>query len=319
MKIQQFYAKAIEEGMKADPRGLRRVKQILADKKKQYNELKEKDKTSFDEESLKNPYGDSRILNLIANSEIKRILVGIDLEAPEVLLAEMLANKGKKIDLLLAHHPEGHAVAKLFQVMDLQSDVLHKFGVPINVAEGVMRARIREVERLTLPLNHDRAVDCARLLNYSLMCLHTPADNCVNTYLQKLFDRKKPHTVGEVLETLKTVEEYKRVDKFGTGLKVFAGAKENRAGRVLVDMTGGTGGSKEMLEKLSATDVGTIVGMHISEDRRKEAEKHHINVVIAGHVSSDTLGMNLLLDRVLKKTKVDVIGCSGFFRVAGRG
>ena len=249
----------------------------------------------------------------------ENLLVGIDLEAPEVVLAEMLANKGKKIDLLLANHPEGHAVAKLFQVMDLQADILNRFGVPINVAEGIMRDRIREVERLTLPLNHDRAVDCARLLNYNMMCLHTPADNCVTAYLQKLFDRKKPNTVGDVVDILKTVEEYKRVDKAGTGLKIFAGAKDNRAGRVLVDMTGGTGGSKEIFEKLSTTDVGTIVGMHISEDRRKEAEKYHINVVIAGHIASDTLGVNLLLDRVLKKSRVEVVSCSGFFRISGRG
>ena len=144
MKVQQFYAKAIEEGMKADPRGLQRVRQILRDRKKKFDGMTQKEKASFDEESLKNPYGDSRVLHQVRDTEIKRILVGIDLEAPEVILAEMLANKGKKIDLLLAHHPEGHAVAKLFQVMDLQSDILNRFGVPINVAEGIMRDRIRE-------------------------------------------------------------------------------------------------------------------------------------------------------------------------------
>ena len=38
--------------------------------------------------------------------------------------------------------------------------------------------------------------------------------------------------------------------------------------------------------------------MHISDEHKKEAEKHHINVVIAGHIASDNLGMNLLLDSV---------------------
>ena len=69
-------------------------------------------------------------------------------------------------------------------------------------------------------------------------------------------------------------------------------------------MTGGTSGSKETLEKLSQSGVGTIVGMHMSEDHRKEAEKHHLNVVIAGHIASDTLGLNLLLDALEKHGNV---------------
>ena len=58
----------------------------------------------------------------------------------------------------------------------------------------------------------------------------------------------------------------------------------------------GTEGSKEAFEKLARTEVGTIVGMHMSEDNLKEAEKNHINVIIAGHMSSDTIGINLILD-----------------------
>jgi hypothetical protein len=56
--------------------------------------------------------------------------------------------------------------------------------------------------------------------------------------------------------------------------------------------------------------------MHLSEDHRKEAEKHHINVVIAGHISSDNLGMNLLLDEIEKAEPagLSVLCCSGFKR-----
>ena len=82
-------------------------------------------------------------------------------------------------------------------------------------------------------------------------------------------------------------------------------------------MTGGTGGSKDAYEKLSQAGVSTVVGMHMSEDHRKEAEKHHINVLIAGHISSDSLGLNLLFDHVLKN-KVELVPCSGFNRVTKR-
>jgi len=78
-------------------------------------------------------------------------------------------------------------------------------------------------------------------------------------------------------------------------------------------MTGGTGGSKDIYEGLSTAGVDTVVGMHISEDHRKEARKRHINVLIAGHISSDNLGINLLLDDILEGD-VEVVPCSGFRR-----
>jgi hypothetical protein len=83
-------------------------------------------------------------------------------------------------------------------------------------------------------------------------------------------------------------------------------------------MTGGTSGSKDTLQKLSQSGVGTIVAMHMPDDHRKEAEKHHIHVVIAGHISSDTLGLNLLLDQLESRGAFTVIECSGFKRIKRR-
>ena len=76
-----------------------------------------------------------------------------------------------------------------------------------------------------------------------------------------------------------------------------------------------TEGSKEIFQSLSLGGVNTVVGMHLSEEHRKEAEKNHLNVVIAGHISSDTLGINLLLDRITEDERLDILECSGFRRV----
>lgn len=80
-------------------------------------------------------------------------------------------------------------------------------------------------------------------------------------------------------------------------------------------MTGGTGGAKEAYEKLAMAGIGTVVCMHISEEHRKEAEKNHINVVVAGHIASDSLGMNLFLDE-LEQRNVEIVPCSGLIRVS---
>ena len=86
-------------------------------------------------------------------------------------------------------------------------------------------------------------------------------------------------------------------------------------GEILVDMTGGTEGPEAAIERLAAAGVGTIVGMHMGDKLRKEAEKQHVNVVIAGHISSDNIGVNLFLDQ-LEKQGVNCIAFSGLERVS---
>ena len=313
MKIKDIYAKAVQRGIELDPRGKDQVEAELKRVKKDFDELKEDKKKDFDKERLINPYADTRILYGEPDRDVKAVLVGIDMEVGEVLLADRLKSKSRYIDLVISHHPEGRALAALYEVMDMQSGILLKYGVPINVAEDIMSDRIKEVERRLLPANHTRAVDAARLLDMPFMCIHTPADNAVANYLQKVFDEKKPDYISDIIDILKDIPEYKDAVNEKAGPKVVVGSEKRKTGKIFVDMTGGTGGSKDIYEKLSIAGIGTIVGMHIGEDHKKEAEKHHVNVVIAGHMSSDNLGVNLLFDDILEKS-VEIVAASGFRR-----
>ena len=314
MKLREIYQLAVDKGIAKDPRGKDGVEKYLNRLKKNYEELKEEDKQDFDLEKLTNPYADTRILYGDGDREVKSILVGIDIDVGEVLLADRLAEKGKEIDLIIAHHPEGGALAKLNDVMHLQEDILYSLGVPINIAEGILAPRIQEVERGLMPINHHRAIDAARILDIPMMCMHTPADNNVNQLLIDLMEEKKPETLREIIKILKEIPEYKHATKLGSEPKIIIGAPQKRVGKIFVDMTGGTGGPKEAFEKMAIAGVGTIICMHISENNRKEAEKHKINVIIAGHMACDSLGMNLILDEYAQNG-VEIIPCSGLIRV----
>ncbi|MGB9711457.1 MAG: NGG1p interacting factor NIF3 [Thermodesulfovibrio sp.] len=314
MKLRDLYKKAIQTGIENDPRGKDEVLKELAKRKKDYEALPEKKKEFFDIESLENPYSDSRILFGTGEEEIKTIIAGIDMEVGEVVLAHSLRQSGNKVDLILSHHPEGGAYARLFAVMHMQADILGRFGVPINIAESLLETRIKEVERKLMPVNHTRAVDAARLLNMPFMCLHTPADNMVATYLQKLFDENKPYTLEDVLDLLLEIPEYKEAEKNCAGPRILIGSKERKAGKIFVDMTGGTEGAKDIFQSMALSGINTVVAMHLSEEHRKEAEKNHINVVIAGHIASDTLGLNLLLDKITEGEDIKILECSGFKR-----
>ncbi len=315
MKLRDIYEKAVAAGMETDPRGKEEVERYLQARKKDFESLKDKDKEFFDQAALKNPYADSRILFGTGDEEVHSALVGIDMEAPEVLLANALSARGKKVDLVLAHHPEGRPYASLHEVMGMQSDILHRFGVPINVAEDLMEGRIKEVERRLMPQNHTRAVDAARLLDMPFMCLHTVADNHVSTYLQNLMDEKKPYLLGDIMDLLMEIPEYQEGARNGVAPKILLGSPKRKAGKIYVDMTGGTEGAKDIFQSMASSGIGTIIQMHLSDEHRKEAEKNHINVVIAGHISSDNLGLNLLFDKIFAGSDVQILECSGFRRV----
>jgi len=142
------------------------------------------------------------------------------------------------------------------------------------------------------------------------MCCHTPADNNVNKYLQAKCDELGTDgTVDELVDLLKGIPEYRDAVLQGMGPVIFEGSGSRRTGKIMLDMTGGTSGPVDSLSKLAAAGVGTIVGMHMGEEHRKKAKEEKISVVIAGHYSSDSLGMNLIIDEY-ERQGVEVIACS---------
>lgn len=310
MKIHDIHSLAIKMGIESDFRGKEGIQKLLDRKRKKFNELPEAEKEDFDKDALENPYLDSGIYNIAQDKEIKKVMVGVDIGPAEILVAKDLGD----IDLVIAHHPIGKGLAQLADVMELQADVCNYYGVPINVAEGLMRERISEVARGVNSSNHQRTVDVAKLVGVNLMNSHTPCDNLAARFLEKVVLDKNPERVCELIGALKEIPEYKEAIKIGVGPKIFVGSPENRCGKIaLSEITGGTEGSPKLYEKMAQAGVGTVVGMHISEEHKKEAELANVNIVIAGHISSDSLGINLFVDE-LEKQGIEIIACSGFTR-----
>jgi putative NIF3 family GTP cyclohydrolase 1 type 2 len=316
MRLRDIYETAYREGMGADPRGKDGVARVLGRARTAFDELPERNKWEFDRETLANPFSDTRILFGDPEKEISKMLVGIDMEVGEVLLADALREKGVAVDMILAHHPEGRAAARLEEVMGVQADMWRQFGVSIAYGDAVMNDRMAEIMRAIHPANNERAVAAARLLGLPFMCCHTPADNMVNRFVQARCDELGADgTVDELLDVLKSIPEYREGVLQGMGPVIYEGDGKRRTGRIMVDMTGGTSGPVEAIGKLAAAGVGTIVGMHMGEEHRKKAKDEHMNVVIAGHIASDSLGMNLIVDE-FDRQGVEIVACAGFTRVS---
>lgn len=265
-------------------------------------------------------FSDTAILYGRHDTAVQKILVGIDIDTAELLLADKIrASQG--LDLVISHHPAGRAYAALAEVMLLQADLLKSAGLSIDVSRKFLEERMLEVARKIMPSNHMRAPDAASLLDLPFMCVHTPADNHASSFIQHLFRKERPNRLQDVVDILMALPEYKEAKhKLNNGPKIILGSPRRPAGKIHVEMTGGTEGPKEIYDKLYNKGVRTLVSMHLGEEHFKKAKDANLNVVIAGHISSDTLGLNLLLDKIESRAKesFQILNCSGFRRFRRR-
>ncbi|MGY5878868.1 MAG: NGG1p interacting factor NIF3 [Candidatus Thorarchaeota archaeon] len=313
MKLGDIYKKIVDMGIDADPRGRERVNQILEKSKKDLDKLEGRKKELADKDVTWNPYTDCRLLYGEEDREITSLLSGIDIGTGEIVLADRLADKGTKIDLVLAHHPHGIGISNLDYVMKIQPEQWAQVGVPIAQAESAMAARMKEVHFGTKPRNHTQVIDAARLIDMPFMCSHTPADSIGYQFLTKYLKDKDPSTLGDLLEVLLEIPEYQEAEKVGAGPEILVGSSGGSVGEKFVFFTGGTSAGPKSIPKLANAGVSTIITMHMGEDVKKECEEEGLYVVIAGHDSSDSIGMNIVLD-ALEKEGVKTYTCSGFTR-----
>lgn len=315
LTVQQIFDLGIKVGVAADPRGTKGVKKYLGRIKKEYEALPPKEKEYFDKDNLTNPYPDSRVHVDDGKTQVKRVMAGIDINASEILLASQLTERGKPIDLVIAHHPEGLALANLHAVMQMSTSIFESYGVPVHLAEKIMEERINEVGRGLHPANHYQAVNVAELLKINFINTHTITDNLVDKFMNDYIKTNKPETLKDLMDLLLELPEYQMAKKLGSGPKLFAGSPSNSVGKFLVEMTGGTEPSAKIYQEFSRSGISTIVGMHMRKETLDKANESQLNVVTAGHMSSDSLGMNLFLDE-LEKKGIEVVPCGGLIRVS---
>lgn len=246
---------------------------------------------------------------IIVNGEdINKVLFGVDMDTPEILLAREL-----EVDCVISHHPiTGRQVVDFHKVMDIQIDKMMEFGVPINKAQKALKKKLGQVERGMHVKNYDRAGSVARLLNMPYLNIHMPADIITETYVQNFLNdrfKNRPKTkLGEIIDAFKEIDEYKEAI---AGPVIRVGSENDYAGKIAVLMAGGTNGGTDVFKAYFEAGVGTIICMHVPDDVREEVEKQNIgNIIVAGHMASDSIGLNIIIGE-LEKKGLEVIKISG--------
>jgi putative NIF3 family GTP cyclohydrolase 1 type 2 len=230
---------------------------------------------------------------IVEGKNIKKVLMGVDMDTPELLLAKQLG-----YDLVVSHHPR-NTDADMVELMDDHIRKLEALGVPRNKSQKLLTERKRELCNNRHVSNSRRSESAAKLLGMPFMCIHTPTDLIGEAMVQKLLDEKfanKPETkLAEIVEALQVMPEYKNSARKP---KIRVGSKDSYAGKIYVLMSGLTGPGPKITKEYFEAGVGTLICMHMPDKDIKEVKEQNIgNVIIAGHMPSDSLGLNVIAQK----------------------
>lgn len=313
--LEELHEFAVEQGIEQDPRDRKQIEELLDDREDEHDALEGVRREQFDESLLDNPFDDSRVL-YGGDQDVSRLAVGIDMEVPELLLVNRLNDDDEDIDGVISHHPSGRAYATLSNVMKLQIDIMQDAGIPVSQAEAITRKRAGDVRKGLHPRNHPRVPTAARLLDIPMTCMHTITDNFAYQFVQDYLHDEEPRTLDDVIDALLEIPEYQWELGYDLGPEIFNGSPDNRVGELgVLGFTGGTDPGDALIDKMLDAGIDTLIAMHAPKEQIDKAEEHSINVISTGHMSSDSLGMNLLLDRMQDEFDVEFVEMSGFTRV----
>jgi hypothetical protein len=246
------------------------------------------------------------------DGDVGRVFCGIDIDLGELLLARQLGADG-----VIAHHPIGSkARLGLPAVIERHEAQMRAEGIPAAEAHAKMLDRRRPVAHALHTTNYDRVVDAARQLNMPMMNIHLAADLIGRQYFIDFVGRvidSGSATVGGLVSELRTIPEMQ-----GSLVQpeLWLGTTENPVGRWVVQMAAGTNGGATVYRTYYEHGIDTILAMHIDERDLRELEqlqRPQANLVITGHMPSDSIGMNRVID-ALEGQGLEVIAGSGVIR-----
>lgn len=237
---------------------------------------------------------------------IESALVGIDLESPEIQLA---AREG--YDLALAHHPVGEGARIDFPaVLSRQVEFMTDHGVPEGEAEEAVADLRENVELGAHSSNYRHDPSVAELLDQPYMNVHLAPDEIGRRrFVEVAEETAEGATVGEFVAALEGIPELAGAR---TDVEVRVGSESNDLGAVAVHHAAGTNGGADVARAYFENGVDTVLYIHVGASDARELREGYEdkNLVVTGHIASDAIGLNVLID-ALEERGVECTPISG--------
>ncbi|MGD8565581.1 MAG: hypothetical protein PVF96_04455 [Candidatus Bathyarchaeota archaeon] len=242
----------------------------------------------------------------VSGDNISNVLFGIDAGVPELLFA-----KEHGYDCVITHHPQGTAIINFHKVFRRHISQMIEAGVPKKAAEKTVMKKLRELEIQNHTRNYAHAVNFAKLLGMPYMNIHTPLDEVGRRRMIKKIQRGfvSKTTVQDLVNSLNELTEFQNA---ATEIKIRLGSPENLAGKVVVSHGAGTNGGYEIAKTYFEHGISTVIYIHIHpSDLEKLKADERGNLIVTGHIVSDSIGINPFINELGKRNvvvdRIDVI------------
>ena len=238
---------------------------------------------------------------------ISHVLMGIDAGAAELFMARQLGYHA-----VLAHHPAGYS-GPFWDVYHLHVGQMVAAGVPADVAEQAVAARIAGFQAASQRENYDHAASVARLLEMPFLNIHSPLDEVGRRIMQRTVDeqlaRKPDSTVADVRDALLRLPEYAAAR---TRMQNPLGRWDAPAGKVVVSHGAYTNGGYPVARAYLTHGVQTVCCIHfpLEDAQRLASEGVEGNILVMGHIAGDSVGINPYVAR-LRDSGLEVTTFSG--------
>ena len=245
---------------------------------------------------------------------ISHVLMGIDVGAAELFMARQLGYHA-----VIAHHPAGYA-GPFWDVYRLHVGQMVAAGVPEDVAQQAVAARIAGFQAASQRENYDHAASVARLLEMPFLNIHSPLDEVGRRIIQRTVDeqlaRNPNSTVADVRDALLALPEYAAAR---TQMQNPLGSWDAPVGKVVVSHGAYTNGGYAVARAYLAHGVNTVCCIHfpLEDAQRLASEGASGNILVMGHIAGDSVGINPYVAR-LRDSSLEVTTFSGIIGEATR-
>jgi putative NIF3 family GTP cyclohydrolase 1 type 2 len=236
-------------------------------------------------------------------------MFGIDIGPAELLLAREL-----ECDAVIAHHPAGGSSTLRFpEVLHKQIDFMIEHGVSEQNARAAAQPLITRATMGAHAANHDHVPSFARHIRMPFLNIHLPLDEIGRRLMIEAIDGHlvsldRAPVVQDAIDGLMTLDEYQRAV---TRIMVPVGALDNPLGRIAVVHGAGTNGGARIATAYFEAGVGTVLYIHCAGPEVATLQENGKgNLIVAGHISSDLIGINRYIETV-EALGVEVIRTSG--------
>jgi hypothetical protein len=243
----------------------------------------------------------------VPGENIKKILYGIDIGVAELQYA-----KEHGFDCVIAHHPVG--LINHYLVFQEHIKQLISKNVSIETAQKVINKRMVGFKFGSHARNYDAVPSFARLIEMPFLNIHCPSDELGRRLMTESIEsiERKDLVLSDVKTHLET--SFLEFKKAKTKIEIAKGNENDPLGNWIFSHGAFTNGGFEIADCYYQHGVETVIYIHIAPSELFQILKlEYGQLLITGHLASDSIGINPFLDR-LEEKGIQITAIGGLIR-----